>query len=292
MEALETLWHFLNVTLFTINATTVDIISIIVLVIILGVTWAIARRVRRIFQERATSDDQPDAPAKYAFGAIIHYLIVIVGSYIGFRTLGFDLDSVLVVLGALGIGIGFGLQSIVNNFVSGLILLAERPIKVGIGDVIEVNGQLGTVEHLGARATTLRKFDHTQAVVPNADLLSCLVTNWSLDDRRIRFDFNVNVSYSADTRLVEELLLGTVRNHPAVLDEPEPRVFFRSFGESALDFWVMAWVADLSDRFQTVSDLHHTVCETFRERGIEIPFPQRDVNLRSATVADEASGAT
>ena len=137
MEALETLWHFLNVTLFTINATMVDINSIIVLVIILGVTWAIARRVRRIFQERATSDDQPDAPAKYAFGAIIHYLIVIVGSYIGFRTLGFDLDSVLVVLGALGIGIGFGLQSIVNNFVSGLILLAERPIKVGIGDVIE-----------------------------------------------------------------------------------------------------------------------------------------------------------
>ena len=93
MEALETLWHFLNVTLFTINATTVDINSIIVLVIILGVTWAIARRVRRIFQERATSDDQPDAPAKYAFGAMIHYLIVIVGSYIGFRTLGFDLDA-------------------------------------------------------------------------------------------------------------------------------------------------------------------------------------------------------
>ena len=215
MEAFETLWHFLNITLFTVSATTVDINRIIVLVFILGVTWAIARRVRRIFQERATSDDQPDAPAKYAFGAMIHYLIVIVGSYIGFRTLGFDLDSVLVVLGALGIGIGFGLQSIVNNFVSGLILLAERPIKVGIGDVIEVNGQLGTVEHLGARATTLRKFDHTQAVVPNADLLSCLVTNWSLDDRRIRFDFNVNVSYSRQIReLVEDnASWHIVRNH-------------------------------------------------------------------------------
>ena len=292
MEAFETLWHFLNITLFTVSATTVDINRIIVLVFILGVTWAIARRVRRIFQERATSDDQPDAPAKYAFGAMIHYLIVIVGSYIGFRTLGFDLDSVLVVLGALGIGIGFGLQSIVNNFVSGLILLAERPIKVGIGDVIEVNGQLGTVEHLGARATTLRKFDHTQAVVPNADLLSCLVTNWSLDDRRIRLDFSVYVSYASDSKLVETTLLDIVHNHSAILDEPEPRVFFRSFGESALDFWVMAWVADLSDRFQTVSDLHHTVCATFQEKGIEIPFPQRDVNLRSTTVKDEASGAT
>ena len=292
MEALETLWHFLNVTLFTINATTVDIISIIVLVVILGVTWAIARRVRRIFQERATLDDQPDAPAKYAFGAMIHYLIVIVGSYIGFRTLGFDLDAVLVVLGALGIGIGFGLQSIVNNFVSGLILLAERPIKVGIGDVIEVNGQLGTVEHLGARATTLRKFDHTQAVVPNADLLSSLVINWSLDDRRIRLDFSVHVSYASNSKLVEETLLDIVHNHPAILDEPEPRVFFRSFADSALDFWVMAWVADLSDRFQTVSDLHHAVCETFQEKGIEIPFPQRDVNLRSVNGAGEVSQAT
>ena len=247
-------------------------------------TWAIARRVRRNFQERATSDDQPDAPAKYAFGAMIHYLIVIVGSYIGFRTLGFDLDSVLVVLGALGIGIGFGLQSIVNNFVSGLILLAERPIKVGIGDVIEVNGQLGTVEHLGARATTLRKFDHTQAVVPNADLLSCLVINWSLDDRRIRFDFKrERLVFGQIRRLVEELLLGTLcAIIRPVLDEPEPRVFFRSFGESALDFWVMAWVADLSDRFQTVSDLHHTVCETFREKRHRdtVPATRRESTLR------------
>ena len=287
MEALDTLWHVLNVTLFTINATTVNIRNIIVLVVILGVTWVIARRVRRLFQKRATAEDQPDAPAKYAAGAMIHYLIVIIGSYVGFRTLGFDLDAILVVLGALGIGIGFGLQNIVNNFVSGLILLAERPIKVGIGDVIEVSGQLGTVEHLGARATTLRKFDHTQAVVPNGDLLSTLVINWSLDDRRIRLDFSVHVSYRADTKLVEATLLDIVHGHPAILEGPEPRVFFRAFGDSALDFWVVAWVADLSDRFQTVSELHHIVCETFREKGIEIPFPQRDVFLRSESNFDE-----
>ena len=287
METLDTLWHVLNVTLFTINATTVDIKNIIVLLVILGVTWVVARRVRRVFQERTSEDEQPDAPAKYAAGAMIHYLIVIIGFYIGFRTVGFDLDAVLVVLGALGIGIGFGLQSIVNNFVSGLILLAERPIKVGIGDVIEVNGQLGTVEHLGARATTLRKFDHTQAVVPNADLLSSLVINWSLDDRRIRLDFSVHVDYASDTRRVEETLLDIVHRHPAILDDPEPRVFFRAFGASALDFWVMAWVADLSDRFQTVSDLHHTVSATFREEGIEIPYPQRKVYLQTESEADE-----
>ena len=147
-----------------------------------------------------------------------------------------------------------------------------------------MNGQLGTVEHLGARATTLRKFDHTQAVVPNADLLSSLVTNWSLDDRWIRFDFNVNVSYSADTRLVEELLLGTVRNHPAVLDEPEPRVFLSLIWRIRLDFWVMAWVADLSDRLQTVSDLHHTVCETFQERGHRdtVPAARREFANRDS----------
>lgn len=287
METLDTLWHVLNVTLFTINATNVDIKNIIVLLVILGVTWIVARRVRKVFQDRTADDEQPDAPARYAAGAMIHYLIVIIGSYIGFRTVGFDLDAVLVVLGALGIGIGFGLQSIVNNFVSGLILLAERPIKVGIGDVIEVNGQLGTVEHMGARATTLRKFDHTQAVVPNADLLSSLVINWSLDDRRIRLDFSVHVDYASDTRRVEETLLDIVHRHPAILDDPEPRVFFRSFGASALDFWVMAWVADLSDRFQTVSDLHHTVSTTFREEGIEIPYPQRKVYLKADSEADE-----
>lgn len=281
MEVLDNLWHVLNVTLFTINTTTVEIKNIIILVVILGVTWIVARRVRGAFQDRASEDEQPGAPAKYAVGAMIHYLIVIIGSYIGFRTLGFDLDAILVVLGALGIGIGFGLQSIVNNFVSGLILLAERPIKVGIGDVIEVNGELGTVEHLGARATTLRKFDHTQAVVPNADLLSSLVINWSLDDRRIRLDFSVHVAYASDTKLVEETLLDIVHRHPAVLDDPEPQVFLRAFGASALDFWVIAWVADLSDRFQTVSDLHHTVAATFREKGIVIPYPQRDVYLRS-----------
>ena len=283
MEVLDNLWHVLNVTLFTINTTTVEIKNIVILVAILGVTWMVARRVRGAFQDRASEDEQPDAPAKYAVGAMIHYLIVIIGSYIGFRTLGFDLDAILVVLGALGIGIGFGLQSIVNNFVSGLILLAERPIKVGIGDVIEVNGELGTVEHLGARATTLRKFDHTQAVVPNADLLSSLVINWSLDDRRIRLDFSVHVGYASDTKLVEETLLDIVHSHPAVLDDPEPQVFLRAFGASALDFWVIAWVADLSDRFQTVSELHHTVAATFREKGIVIPYPQRDVNLRSET---------
>ncbi|MDE2817317.1 MAG: mechanosensitive ion channel [Chloroflexota bacterium] len=292
MEALDTLWRVLDVTLFTIDTTNVDIKNIVVLIVILGVTWVVARRVRGAFQARASEDDQPDAPAKYAAGAMVHYLIVIIGSYIGFRTLGFDLDAVLVVLGALGIGIGFGLQSIVNNFVSGLILLAERPIKVGIGDVIEVNGQLGTVEHLGARATTLRKFDHTQAVVPNADLLSSLVINWSLDDRRIRLDFSVHVSYASDTKLVEETLFDIVQNHPAILDDPEPRVFLRTFGDSALDFWVIAWVADLSDRFQTVSDLHHTVCATFQEKGIKVPYPQRTVYVRSENDAEVPARTT
>ena len=292
MEILGNLWRLLDLTLFTVDATAIDIKNILVLCVILGLTWGIGRRVRRIIQDLAAEDDQPNAPTQYAFGAIIHYLIVIIGSYIGFRTLGFDLDALLVVLGALGIGIGFGLQSIVNNFASGLILLAERPIKVGIGDVVEVNGQLGTVEHLGARATTLRKFDHTQAVVPNADFLSSVVINWSLDDRRIRLDFSVHVSYGANTTLVEQTILDTVNGHTAVLEDPEPRVFFRDFGDSAFEFWVMAWVADLTDRFQTISELHHAICASFREQGIEIPFPQQDVHLRSTHAADELPQAT
>ena len=292
METFRNLWRLLDLTLFTIADTTVDAKNIFVLCVILGLSWAAARRIRRIIQDHAMEDEHPSAPAQFALGAMVHHLIVIIGAYIGFRTLGFNLDAVLVVLGALGLGIGFGLQSIINNFVSGLILLAERPIKIGMGDVIEVNGHLGTVEHLGSRATTLRKFDHTQAIIPNADLLSSVVINWSLDDRRIRLDFDVHVSYGANTTLVEQTILDTVNGHTAVLEDPEPRVFFRDFGDSAFEFWVMAWVADLTDRFQTISELHHAICASFREQGIEIPFPQQDVHLRSTHAADELPQAT
>ncbi|MYD92465.1 MAG: mechanosensitive ion channel, partial [Chloroflexi bacterium] len=207
------------------------------------------------------------------------YTIIILGWFIGLRSVGFQLDAVLVVFGALGVGMGFGLQNIANNFVSGVILLVERPIKVG--DVVSVAGELGTVERVGIRATTLRKFDQTQAIVPNGDLISSVVNNWTLDDRRVRVDFVVGVAYGSDTRLVERLIREAVTEHELVLDDPEPRIFFFEFGDSSLNFRVLAYVADISERFGTLSDLHFTIDESFREHDVEIPFPQRDLHLRS-----------
>ena len=243
-------------------------------------TWFVAGRVRWALEDQLANrvEEIPEA-LLHVIGNLARYTIIILGWFIGLRSVGFQLDAVLVVFGALGVGMGFGLQNIANNFVSGVILLVERPIKVG--DVVSVAGELGTVERVGIRATTLRKFDQTQAIVPNGDLISSVVNNWTLDDRRVRVDFVVGVAYGSDTRLVERLIREAVTEHELVLDDPEPRIFFFEFGDSSLNFRVLAYVADISERFGTLSDLHFTIDESFREHDMEIPFPQRDLHLRS-----------
>lgn len=273
-------WDAFNAPLFSLGAEPVTPLSLIVLILIFTVTWFVAGRVRWALEDQLANrvEEIPEA-LLHVIGNLARYTIIILGWFIGLRSVGFQLDAVLVVFGALGVGMGFGLQNIANNFVSGVILLVERPIKVG--DVVSVAGELGTIERIGIRATTLRKFDQTQAIVPNGDLISTVVNNWTLDDRRVRVDFVVGVAYGSDTRLVERLIREAVTEHELVLDDPEPRIFFFEFGDSSLNFRVLAYVADISERFSTLSDLHFTIDEEFRAHDIEIPFPQRDLHLRS-----------
>ncbi len=279
MEIWNAVWGAFNVPLFSLGADPITPLSVIVLCLILLATWSMAGRARWLLERRASQLEGIHEGTLHIIGALGRYLILFVGFFIGLRSVGLQLDAILVIFGALGVGMGFGLQNIANNFVSGLILLFERPIKVG--DVVEVGGELGAVERIGVRATTLRKFDQTQAIVPNGDLISTTVTNWTLDDRRVRVDFVVGVAYGSDTRLVERLIRQAVYDHEKVLHDPAPRIFFVEFGDSSLDFRVLAYVADLSERLVAQSDLHFAIDASFREHGIEIPFPQRDLHLRS-----------
>ena len=279
MELWNSVWDAFNAPMFGLGEEPITPLSVIVLLVILVVTWVIAGRVRWLLERRIGKISGIQEGTLHIIGALGRYLVLFVGLFIGMQSVGLQLDAVLVIFGALGVGIGFGLQNIANNFVSGIILLVERPIKVG--DVVEVGSELGAVERISIRATTLRKFDQTQAIIPNGDLISSTVTNWTLDDRRVRVDFVVGVAYGSDTRLVERLLGELVNGHEKVLDDPAPRIFFMEFGDSSLNFRVLAYVPDIMERLSTQSDLHFAIDEAFQVNGIEIPFPQRDLHVRS-----------
>ena len=279
MEIWNAIWDSLNAPLFSLGGDPVTVVGILVLTAIVSITFLAAGRLRSAFERWIGSATGIEETTLHTMGALMRYSVVFTGLYIALRSIGVQLDSLLVIFGAMGVGIGFGLQNIANNFVSGLILLSERPVK--LGDVIDVGGFLGTVERIGIRATTLRRFDQTQSIVPNGDLISQTVTNWTLDDSRVRIDFTVGVAYGSDTRLVETIVHDVLAANESVLEDPEPRVLFVEFGDSSLNFRVLAYVAHVSERLTTQSELHFAIDEAFRKGDIEIPFPQRDLHLRS-----------
>ncbi len=220
-----------------------------------------------------------DRGARISIGRLIHYALVLVGFIFALSALGFDLKNITILGGALGVGIGFGLQTIVNNFVCGLIMLFERPVKVG--DSIELNGQNGKIKKVGLRSTVVQTYDNSEIVVPNSDLITNQVTNWTLAERRMRFRLPVGVAYGSDVQLVIDTLLQCAADNDLVLKYPAPKVLFRNFGGSSLDFELRAWVADFDSRLQAISDLHREIDRRFRELKIEIPFPQTDLHLRT-----------
>jgi small-conductance mechanosensitive channel len=214
-------------------------------------------------------------PAAISTG--VHYVILLVGFTLAIGAAGIDLSRFSLLAGAFGVGIGFGLQNVVNNFVSGLILLFERPVQTG--DVIEVGGLTGEVQRIGIRSSTLRTGEGADVIVPNANLISERVVNWTFSDRQKRVDVNVGLGYETDPVKAIDLLVATARAHPEVLAIPEPVALFTGFGDSSLGFVLRAWT-----RFEVqprvASELGIAVNTALRDAGIEIPFPQRDMNLR------------
>jgi small-conductance mechanosensitive channel len=218
---------------------------------------------------------------RYAIERVAGYVIVLFGAVIGLQVAGINLSSLAVVGGALGLGVGLGLQQAANNFLSGLILLMERPVKVG--DRIEVGNLDGDVEKIGARATWIRTNADITVIVPNSDLVMRQVINWTAARRNVRFDVKVGVSYRSIPAEVKEVLLEVARRNPDVLDTPEPDVVFSGFGDSSLDFILRVWTrSKVRTPGVLRSDLYFALFEEFGRRGIEIPYPQRDLHLRSA----------
>jgi len=199
---------------------------------------------------------------------------------------GIHLGALTVFAGAVGVGVGFGLQNIASNFISGLVILAERPIT--LGDRVEVAGIAGQVERIRARSTVIRTNDNIMMIVPNTKFIDSPVTNWTYTDRRVRFRIPVGVAYGSDIAKVRDTLLAVGRENPNTLQEPAPSVFLKKFGDSSIDFELVVWSSEMSARPSRYrSDLNFAIVEKFREAEIELPFPQRDLYIRSGTLKVE-----
>lgn len=225
---------------------------------------------------------------RYAAARVTSYLVFILGLIIGLQSLGVNLNSLVVVGGALGIGVGLGLQAIVSNFVAGFVLLLEQPLK--LGDRIEVGGTLGDVVRLRGRSTWIQTNDNVVIIVPNSEFISQRVTNWTANDRQVRISLPVGVGYDSDPKEVREILSRIASQHPDVLPEPAPEIVFLDFGDSSLDFELRVWtVRQVQTPQRLKSDLYFAIFDAFREEGIEIPFPQRDIHVKS--ISQQVSSA-
>ena len=263
--------------------------GVLALVLVIWSTILISRLIRFILNE----DVLPRLPlprgVPAAISTIVHYVVLLIGFFFAIAAAGLDLSKLAFLVGAFGVGIGFGLQNIVNNFVSGLILLFERPIKVG--DWVELNALYGEVKRIGIRSSTIRTVEGADVIVPNGSLLDSNVINWTHSDRRRRLKVPVGVAYGTDVTRVMELLLEVGRSQPQVLKEPEPDVLFVGFGESSLDFELRFWVGQFQDGAATRSAVTVEVNRVLSENSIEIPFPQRDLHLRSVDPDVDLGGA-
>ena len=275
----------------TIGEQRITLGLVVTAALILYGAFVLSWTLQALLMENVLGSREMDAGARLSIVRLIHYALVLVGFLMALSALGFELKNITIIGGALGVGIGFGMQAIVNNFVSGLILLFERPIKVG--DMIQLaDGQQGRVLNLGLRATTVQTLDRAEIVVPNGDLISSPVINWTLGDRSMRLVVNVGVAYGSDVETVMRVLMTVATESDQVLKDPQPKVLFLNFGDSSLDFELRVRIANFDDRFTIKSALLREIDRRFRLEGVEIPFPQRDFHLRSvdATAADRLHG--
>jgi potassium-dependent mechanosensitive channel len=269
-------WMTWGPALGPVRLTTLNVGGTI-LAIYLG--FALSRLVRGLMLIRIFPRTALDTGVQYTISTTVHYLILILAGLVGLNILGFQLGNLVLVFGALGVGIGFGLQNIVNNFISGLILLFERPIKVG--DMLVIDGQWGTVKEIRVRSTIFETFDRCVLIIPNSELVSNKVLNWTHYGAGInRLSLKVGVAYGSDVRRVTQLLTEVCQANPRVVAVPPPQIYFTVYGDSSLDFNIWVHVRIPSDRMPATHELNSAIFEAFNEHGIEIPFPQRDLHIK------------
>lgn len=286
----QTLWLWISVAFqgFEIGGVRLSPADILMGIFVFFIILAVVRALRGALTTRVLSQTRIDPGLQHSISKGIGYVGFVAAAAVAVLVMGVDLSGIAIVAGALSVGIGFGLQNVVNNFVSGLILLIERPIKVG--DWVIVGSTEGMVKQINVRSTEIETFRRASVIIPNADLISNSVTNWTHKDRYGRIDLPIGVAYGSDTRKVEQILLDVAKDHDRVLSYPAPFVVFQNFGDSSLDFELRAYTDDIFYLVIISSDMRYEIDRRFKEEGIEIPFPQRVVHMApSAAKSDENS---
>jgi len=272
-----------NYPLVSVGPAMISIAVVLKSLFLFWVLFIIASRVTAFLQERLATTTDIDPSLSFALTRFLKFFLFTLGVLITLDTAGVKLSTLTIFGGALGLGLGFGLQNIANNLVSGIMLLLDRSIKQG--DVITVGDSYGWVVKLHARYIVVRTRDGVEKLIPNANLIASEITNWTHSDRAVRLHVKVGVSYTADPFKVRELLLHVADNHERVLKYPQPNVLFVNFGESSLDFELRLWINDPQEGIENVrSAMRFEIWKVFKAHGIEIPYPQRDLHIKSGTV--------
>ena len=279
-DYLDPFFIILNYRIFTLGEAHITPLNIIYLILLTVILFWLSNKLKNLLIERVLGRTHLDLGARVAIGTMTRYVLLFVGSLIILQTVGINLTTLNVLAGAIGIGVGFGLQNVASNFISGLIIMFERPIK--IGDRIEVGDINGKVTGIGARSTTVRTNDNITIIVPNSKFIVENVVNWSFEENIVRFRIAVGVAYDSDIRLVKNLLLEVARENKDVLEEPKSAVRLMEFGDSSINLQLWVWTkTKLQRKTAFISDLNFAIWEKFRANDIEIPFPQTDLHIRS-----------
>ena len=271
---------YFDIPLFRIAGNDVTLSGVAYFTLLVALLIYLSGLMRRWIAETLLVRGNIEDGVRQAVATIIRYIVVVVGLLIILQTVGIELTTLTVFAGTVGIGVGFGLQNIANNFISGLIILFERPVK--IGDRIEVGAVNGKVADIGSRSTTVLTNDNVSIIIPNSKFIVENVVNWSHNDPKMRFKVPVSVAYGSDVRLVEKALIEVARANPDVLDDPAPSVRLVEFGDSGIQFALLVWSETrVHWKGRLVSQLNFSIWDKFREYHIEIPFPQRDIHIRT-----------
>ena len=271
----------------SVSQNAYSVIDFLILIGLLLGLFVLAGAATNLLRFRILHVARINRGAQEAIAIVTKYALISVGTVVVLQVWGLDLSSLTILASALGIGIGFGFQDIVKNFSSGFVLIFERSIKVG--DFVEIGELKGTVERIGARSTEVRTLDQVSIIVPNSRFLATEVINWSHHNSVSRIHLPVGVAYHSDVNVVQKALLKVTKNYPDVLSVPPPQVWFKGFGDSALDFELLVWIADPSKQPTISSELYLRIEASLRRHQIEIPFPQRDLHLRSGNLPIEIS---
>jgi potassium efflux system protein len=272
------LWHQTVIVDGAETLQPVTLLNLLLALVFAALATAAARNIPGVLEIAFLERLSIEPGSRYAITTLTQYTIVAAGTMLVFNAIGGSWSQIQWLVAALGVGLGFGLQEIFANFISGLIILFERPVR--LGDTVTVGDLTGVVQRVRIRATTILDWDRKEILVPNKALITERVINWTLKDPITRLVIPIGVAYGSDTALVHKIILDTVRSLPLVLEDPEPQLFFVGFGESSLDFSVRAFVQQLGDRLPVTHELHMAVERALRQNEIVIPFPQRDIHVR------------